>query len=343
MGKLLVGHPVHDAGAAVALDLFGQQDRHGTGRRVGCRACRRGSVGVLKLGDDLGAGCAVQMAISPPREEQNHNRQGTGNEQPRADLTLVVEFEERAAHETAGNRAADWNPRVEPARSALIVDGQQGVHEARTEVTGGVQRVAGLTTQTDDEHGDHETEGEGLEHVVEVEREFYTAADGRLEVHTGVQCREDQHERADHFGEGVGEVVVNSGHGTENTELNFLVGGCFPVRQVVEVDQPGTNHCAEDLGDDVAGDFLPGELAVGCQADGYGGVKMAAGVCVGGVDTEGDGETPSEGDGEEVVAVAFGAAKFDVGDDAAADGAHDERTEEFGEVGANGVHGVSFR
>ena len=32
-----------------------------------------------------------------------------------------------------------------------------------------------------------------------------------------------------------------------------------------------------------------------------------------------------------------------LGDDAAADGAHDERAEEFGEVGADGVHGVSFR
>ena len=41
--------------------------------------------------------------------------------------------------------------------------------------------------------------------------------------------------------------------------------------------------------------------------------------------------------------MAFGPAKFDVGDDAAADGAHDERAEEFGEVGADGVHGVSFR
>ena len=80
------------------------------------------------------------------------------------------------------------------------MDGQQGVHEARTEVTGGVQRVASLTTQTDDEHGDHEAEGEGLEYVVEVEGEFHTAADGRLEVHAGVQCREDQHERANHFG-----------------------------------------------------------------------------------------------------------------------------------------------
>ena len=64
---------------------------------------------------------------------------------------------------------------------------------------------------------------------------------------------------------------------------------------------------------------------------------------MGGVDAEGDGEAPAEGDGEEVVAVAFGSAEFDVGDDAAADGAHDERAEEFGKVGADGVHGMSFR
>lgn len=64
---------------------------------------------------------------------------------------------------------------------------------------------------------------------------------------------------------------------------------------------------------------------------------------MGGVDAEGDGEAPTEGDGEEVVAVAFGSAKFDVGDDAAADGAHDERAKKFSKVGANSVHRVSFR
>ena len=41
-----------------------------------------------------------------------------------------------------------------------------------------------------------------------------------LEVYAGVQCREDQHERANHFGEGVCEVVVNGGDGTEDAELN---------------------------------------------------------------------------------------------------------------------------
>ena len=87
----------------------------------------------------------------------------------------------------------------------------------------------------------------------------------------------------------------------------------------------------------------PVGVYVAARTEVTGGVEAAAGVCVGGVDTEGDGESPTEGDGEEVVAVAFGPAKFDVGDDAAADGAHDERAEEFGEVGADGVHGVSFR
>ena len=87
----------------------------------------------------------------------------------------------------------------------------------------------------------------------------------------------------------------------------------------------------------------PVGVYVAARTEVTGGVEVAAGVCVGGVDAEGDGETPAEGDGEEVVAVAFGSAKFDVGDDAAADGAHDERAEEFGEVGADGVHGMSFR
>ena len=109
------------------------------------------------------------------------------------------------------------------------MDGQQGVHEARTEVTGGVQGVAGLTAQADDEHGDHEAEGEGLSTSLRLRESSTPPLMDGLEVHAGVQCREDQHERADHFGEGVGEVVVNGGDGTENAELNLLVGGCLPV------------------------------------------------------------------------------------------------------------------
>ena len=137
----------------------------------------------------------------------------------------------------------------------------------------------------------------GLSTSLRLEREFHTAADGRLEVYAGVQCREDQHERADHFpGEGVGEVVVNiAGTVPKTPSLTFLSAVAFPVRQVVEVDQSGADHCAEYLGDDGRGPSPRRELAERCQADRLCGLEVAAGIGVGGVTPEGDGEAPTEG------------------------------------------------
>ena len=128
-------------------------------------------------------------------------------------------------------------------------------------------------------------------------------------------------------------------YSAEDAELNLLIGGGLPMGQVVEVDEKCTGHGAEKLRDNIAGHLGPFKFAVGSQANRYGRVEVSARVGVRGVDAEGDGKAPAEGDGKEIIAVAFGASQFDVGDDAAADGAHNEGAEELGEVGADGVHG----
>ena len=76
---------------------------------------------------------------------------------------------------------------------------QERVHEARAKIAGGVERITGLTAQTNNKHGHHEAEGEGLEHVIEVKGELHTAANDWLEVHARVEGAEDQHKRANHL------------------------------------------------------------------------------------------------------------------------------------------------
>ena len=79
--------------------------------------------------------------------------------------------------------------------------------------------------------------------IVEVQGEFHAAGGNRgLEIHAGVQRREDEHEGANNFRERVREVVVNGGNRGEHAELDFLIGGGFPMRQVVQVHQPRARH-----------------------------------------------------------------------------------------------------
>ena len=203
---------------------------------------------------------------------------------------------------------------------------QQGVHNARAQITCRVQGVPGLPTQADYEHSHHEAEGERLEHIVEVQGEFHAAGGNRgLEIHAGVQRREDEHEGANNFRERVREVVVNGRNRGEHAELNLLVGGGLPMRQVVQVHQPRARHGPKKLGDHIPGDLGPIKFAKSRQPYRDRGVQMPAGIRMRGVDTESYGKTPAEGDSEEVIAVPFGASQLDGGDGAAPDSAHNER------------------
>src|SRR4029079_17005140 len=59
----------------------------------------------------------------------------------------------------ADDRTDDRDPRVGPVAAALALDGEEGMCDARTEVTGRVDRIAGGTTERHAD-ADHE-EGHG--------------------------------------------------------------------------------------------------------------------------------------------------------------------------------------
>lgn len=62
--------------------------------------------------------------------------------------------------------------------------------------------------------------------------------------------------------------------------------------EIVGVDDAGCAECAEDLGEEVDGEALPGEFAEEAEAESYGGVEEASRVASD-IYAEHDAETPS--------------------------------------------------
>ena len=73
---------------------------------------------------------------------------------------------------------------------------------------------------------------------------------------------------------------MNGGNCGEYAELNFLIGGGLPMRQVVQVHQPRASHGSKKLGDHIPGDFSPIKFAKSRQPYRDRGVQVPAGIRV---------------------------------------------------------------
>src|SRR3954447_1021756 len=118
------------------------------------------------------------------------------------------ELEGQRAERSADQRADHGNPGVAPVRRALAGDRQEGVGDARPEVTRGVDRVAGRAAEReadreDQEAGDQRAQAAGLQALVDAEREQ----------------AEDQQEGPDDLGDEVRGGVADRGGGREDGEL----------------------------------------------------------------------------------------------------------------------------
>ena len=102
---------------SLSLLLIGSllDNRDGPGGGIGRRRFCRRRLGIFALGNHLGAGCAVQVAICPIRKPSKRDGACRRDDNPESELTLVIEFEERSSHKTAHKRGKDGNPRIEPA------------------------------------------------------------------------------------------------------------------------------------------------------------------------------------------------------------------------------------
>ncbi len=195
---------------------------------------------------------------------------------------------------------------VGPVAGALARDRQQGVRDARPQVSRRVDGVAGGTTQAGTD-ADHE------------QRDGQRAELGRGAAEG--DHHEDQHEGADHLGGEVPDVVAQLGAGGEDRELELGLG---LLVEVALVGQPaehradeGPDHLGHDVEDGVAHRRVHsrGELVgpVGQQADRDGRVDVGTRL-EGDEHPREDREAPPEVDHQESAAEPLGLGQDPVGD-----------------------------
>lgn len=173
-----------------------------------------------------------------------------------------------------------------------------GSSYTRTEVTSRVEAVRGLGSEsgsnTENQEHEHESVGSSRHGVV-----------------VGVSERENDGEEdgsGNHLGEegrDVGKVRLSSseeeggsrGGSSESTDTGTSLELVHKV-VVVGLDEYGSQESTNDLTQNVARYFAPGESTEGSERDSDGRVEMSTRDSTGSVDTEHDTDTPSEGDGE---------------------------------------------
>src|SRR5665647_2184259 len=130
---------------------------------------------------------------------------------------------EQGGDDGAGKRAEDRNPAVGPVAGALALDRQDEVRDARPEVTCGVDRVPGGTTEAGTDSDDKQAHGQ------------WTEPRRRLSAHDDP---EHEHEGADGLSDEVPAVRTDGRPGGEYRELL----GCETAGNLVPLDEALVEH-----------------------------------------------------------------------------------------------------
>src|SRR5665647_2508007 len=194
---------------------------------------------------------------------------------------------DQAGDDGADERAEDRNPAVGPVAGALALDRQDGVRDARPEVTCGVDRVPGGTTEAGTDSDDEQGHG------------YWTEPRRRLSAHDDP---EHEHKGADELSDEVPAVRADGRPGGEYRELVRGIG--LQVEVLLEGEE--CQHGAEEPADQLAGAVHEhvgdrrvdafGEIASSYEEpEGHGGVEVATGL-VGDVDTCHYADAPPKAD-----------------------------------------------
>src|SRR5918995_1947932 len=149
------------------------------------------------------------------------------------------EGEQNAAEDAADDRPHDGDPGVPPVVAAFARDGQYRVGDARPQVTGRVDGVAGRTAEREPDAYDEQADEKRVQ-TSSYHRRGTTPYDPR--VRNDTKDAEDQHERTDDLGNDVRRGIVDGRRRAEHAELESLVFGLCPVWQV---GQPYDNRADE--------------------------------------------------------------------------------------------------
>ena len=204
----------------------------------------------------------------------------------------------------AQHGAKNGDPAVVPATVTLARDRQEGMGAARAEVTGRIHRVAGRSAQGHAQGHDQAGDRPGAD----------GAGGGGLAANLeGViletDGQDDEHEQRGGYqlGKEVPPGIPDGRHRAESAEHGVgLFGSGFIVVLVEHVDQQRAHETAQHLGDAIAKDHSPSELAGNGQTQGYGRIEVRAGDRTGDEHAHHHGETPGEGDYDPSAAFRLG-------------------------------------
>ena len=201
---------------------------------------------------------------------------------------------------------------------------------AGAEVAGGVHRVAGGSAEGHAQGHDQAGDGPGADGASGSGR---SADLEGVALETDRQDDEDEQRSGDELAEEVPPGIPDGGHRAEGAEHGVgLVGRGLVVVLVERVDQQGADEAAQHLGDAVAEDLAPGELAGDGQAQGDGRIEVCAGNRAGDEDAHHHGKAPREGDDDPSAAFRLGFVQRAGGADAVAEEHQNQGADEFENV-----------
>jgi hypothetical protein len=150
-----------------------------------------------------------------------------------------------------------------------------------------------------------------------------------LRVTEEAERAEGQYRGADDLGDEVGDRVVDGRGGAEDAQLESLVIGLLPVREVGQPHDDGADEGPEKLGDDVARDYGPGELPYGSKAERDGRVDEAAADAYDCVNGYRHPHRPPEGDDDPTGVLRLGVPQEHAGHDAVTENDQQHRANEL--------------
>src|SRR5215218_1609647 len=151
---------------------------------------------------------------------------------------------QHGADDATDNGSYDGYPGVPPVVTALARYGQYGVGDPWSEVAGRVDGVAGRTTKREPDAENEQADEQRVQRR--------GTAPNFSRVRKDAEDAEDQYEGADNLCDEVGGGVVDRRGRAEHSELETLVFGLGPVRQVGQPHYDAADEGAEELGDEVA-------------------------------------------------------------------------------------------
>lgn len=198
----------------------------------------------------------------------------------------------------AGDGAEEGDPCVAPAAVSFAADRQQRVGEARAEVAGGIDGVAGGAAER---HAYH--------HHKECDRQ---CADG-TEAHFGGVAffgKEEydyhKHKGADGLGEEIAEAVSDGRNGGEHAEFGVGAVGGVEMVLIEQVYSGASEESSYELRHYIGRHHGPREFSGHGEAECDGRVEVGAGVWPGEEDTAHHGKTPRYGHHDPAGTVALG-------------------------------------